>query len=30
VLELNAGQAAGMNLHDGAELRIAPQIAKPQ
>jgi uncharacterized membrane protein (UPF0127 family) len=30
VLELNAGQAAGMNLHDGAELRIAPQIAQPQ
>jgi len=30
VLELNAGQAAGMNLHDGAELRVAPQIANPR
>jgi uncharacterized membrane protein (UPF0127 family) len=30
VLELNAGQAAGMNLQDGAELRIAPQITTPK
>ncbi len=30
VLELNAGQAASLNLRDGAELRIAPQIALPQ
>jgi len=30
VLELNAGQAAAMKLRDGAELRIAPQIAQPQ
>jgi uncharacterized membrane protein (UPF0127 family) len=29
VLELNAGQAARLQLHDGAELRIDPQISTP-
>jgi uncharacterized membrane protein (UPF0127 family) len=30
VLELNAGQAAGLQLRNGTELRIDPQIAVPR
>ncbi len=30
VLELNAGQAEAMNLQDGAELKLAPDIPQPK